>query len=284
MTTNNIPSHGGKLFFYYRCAKRLGEGKGVCSQRKNYRADKMEPQVWELVSGIMKDPEQLRDDLERMIDQERKGLHGYPYREAKVWAEKLVEVDRLRGGYQDLAAKGLMTFEELEEKLRELEETRKIAERELEALRTRRERIEELERDKEGLLESYAGMAPEALGSLLPEERHQVYKMLRLKVIAHVDHTLEVNGVFTGDLCVSNAETGSLRPWPPQLVAVEQVVRRDVVLVHGLLDEPQPQNLCIERHVLRCPRGYRREVMQTAKIHPVSSFSMESYPKTPQRV
>jgi chromosome segregation ATPase len=61
----------------------------------------------------------------------------------------------MRSGYHDLAAKGLMTFEELEEKLRGLEETRKTAERELEALRSRRERVEELEQDKETLLESY---------------------------------------------------------------------------------------------------------------------------------
>jgi site-specific DNA recombinase len=215
MATNNVPSHGRKLLFYYRCAKRLGEGKDVCSQRKNYRADKVEPQVWELVSSIMKDPEQLRDDLERMIDQERKGLHRDPDREAKGWAERLAAADRMRSGYQDLAAKGLMTFEELEEKLRGLEETRKTAERELEALRSRRERIEELERDKDALLESYAGMVPEALGSLSPEERHQVYKMLRLNVIAYVDRTLEVNGVFAGDLSVSNAETGSPSPASP---------------------------------------------------------------------
>ena len=116
----------------------------------------------------MKDPEQLRDDLERMIVQERTRLHGGPDREAKVWAEKLAEADQMRCGYQDLVAKGLMTFEELEEKLRELEETRKSAERELEALRSRKERIEVLERDKEALLESYAGMAPEALDGLLP--------------------------------------------------------------------------------------------------------------------
>src|SRR5215207_7753627 len=101
---------------------------------------------------------------------------GVPNREAKVWVEKRVETDRMRSGYQDLAVKGLLTFEELEEKLRGLEETRKTAERELETLRSRRERIEELERDKENLLESYAGMAQEALGSPLPEERHQVYK------------------------------------------------------------------------------------------------------------
>jgi hypothetical protein len=157
----------------------------------------------------MQDPEQLRDDLERMIEQERGELYGDPYRETKVWLEKLAETDQVRSGYQDLAAKGLMTYEELGEKLRGLDETRKMAERELEALRSRRERVEELERDKEALLESYAGMAPEALDSLLPEERHQVYKMLRLKVIAHVDRTLEVTGVFAEGLSVSKLETAS---------------------------------------------------------------------------
>ena len=215
MATNNVPSGGKKLLFYYRCAKRLGEGKDVCSLRKNYRADKVEPQIWELVSNIMKDPGQLRDDLERMIEQERKGLHGDPDREAKVWAEKLVETDQLRSGYQDLAAKGLMTLEELEGKLRRLEEARKTAKHELETLQSRRECIEELERDKEALLESYVGMAPEALDSLVPEERHQVYKMLRLKVTAREDGTLEVSGVFLGSLNISSVETASSSPASP---------------------------------------------------------------------
>ena len=39
-------------------------------------------------------------------------------------------------------------------------------------------------------------MAPEALESLTPEERHQVYKMLRIRAIAHVDGTLEVSGML----------------------------------------------------------------------------------------
>jgi len=146
-----------------------------------------------------------------MIEQEREGLYGDPEQEAKVWMEKLAEVDRMRSSYQDLAAKGLMTFEELGEKLQDLEETRRTAERELEVLRSRRERLEELERDKEVLLESYAGMALEALNSLLPEERHQVYKILRLKVVANVDSTLELSGVFTGD-DLSKVERGHPSP------------------------------------------------------------------------
>jgi hypothetical protein len=43
-------------------------------------------------------------------------------------------------------------------------------------------------------------MAPEALKSLTPEERHQVYKMLRINVTARLDSCVEV----VGDLvCIS---------------------------------------------------------------------------------
>ena len=123
-----------------------------------------------------------------------RGLRGDPDRETKVWLEKLTEVATMRSGYQEIAAKGLITFEELEEKLLSLEETRKSAERELQALRGYRERLDELKRDKDALLESYAGLAPEALDSLPSEERHQVYRLLRLRVTAHVDGTLKLSG------------------------------------------------------------------------------------------
>jgi hypothetical protein len=51
-----------------------------------------------------------------------------------------------------------------------------------------------MERDKDLLLDPYAAMAPEALSFLTPEERHQAYKMLRLKVIAHLDGAVELAG------------------------------------------------------------------------------------------
>jgi hypothetical protein len=87
-----------------------------------------------------------------------------------------------------------MTLDELAARLKALEDTRKTAEQELANLRDRRESIERLERDKDLLLDHYAGMAPEALDSLTPEERHQVYKMLRLKVIAHLSGDVELAG------------------------------------------------------------------------------------------
>jgi hypothetical protein len=58
-----------------------------------------------------------------------------------------------------LAAKGRITDEELAP----LEATRQTAERELAALRQHAERVEQMERDRDAVLEHYASLAPEAL-------------------------------------------------------------------------------------------------------------------------
>ncbi len=92
-----------------------------------------------------------------------------------------------------------MGREELMEKLSALEEVRGTAQRKLEALRIRQERLEGLERDKGALLESYAQMTPEALDSLTPEERHRVYGILDLRATLKMDGTLEVSGTFSGE-------------------------------------------------------------------------------------
>ena len=62
----------------------------------------------------------------------------------------------MRGGYQELTAKGLMTFDELGAKLRELEDTRRLAQDKLEELQSRLVSLQDLERDGAALLESYA--------------------------------------------------------------------------------------------------------------------------------
>ena len=84
--------------------------------------------------------------------------------EAEVWLEKLAGAERMRSGYQDLVAKGL---------------------------RCPQERGEQL--DKDAAPDSYAKMALEALSF---EERHQLYRILRLQVVAHPDRSLEVSGAL----------------------------------------------------------------------------------------
>ena len=53
-----------------------------------------------------------------------------------------------------------MDRDELRAKLAALEETRETAERGLDALRRRTERLESIERDRDGLIEAYASLVP----------------------------------------------------------------------------------------------------------------------------
>jgi hypothetical protein len=70
-----------------------------------------------------------------MIAEEREGIGGdEPDREARTWREKLAEADLKRSGFQDMAAEGLITFDELRAKLFDLEEVREFARHELEAI------------------------------------------------------------------------------------------------------------------------------------------------------
>jgi len=197
-----LDSRNGRRYCYYRCPTRGRHGlQKLCVNSKHHRATEAEAAVWNLISGLLKDPERLRAGLDEMIEQERAGMRGNPDQEAASWLEKLSEVEQERRGYLRFAAKGHMSDDELEEALAELEETRLTAEEELATLRGRKEILEELERDRDALLESYAEMAPEALDALTPEERRQVYGMLRLKVEVYADGRMEARGVLSEDVC-----------------------------------------------------------------------------------
>jgi hypothetical protein len=185
---------GGRRYryYYYRCTGYDKHGFEGCENSRFASATKLEGQVWGFVRGIMLNPEELRSDFDRAIELEREERHGDPEAEAKHWLEKLSEVDEERRGFLRLAAKGRITDEELDEELAALEETRRTAERELKALRGQEERLEQMERDRDAVLDYYATVAPERLDSLTSEERHHLYKMLRLKVWVDKGGDLEI--------------------------------------------------------------------------------------------
>ena len=183
-------------WFYYRCVHHWHNGRNACTNGKSLNVNKVEPPVWEFVSELLRDPTRVRAGLETLMEQERKGTRGDANQEAKAWLDRLAQADMMRRGFQEQAAKGLMTLDELEDRLREVDETRETARAELASLEGSRRRLEELEHDQEALMEHYAGVVPEALENLAPEERHRVYKMLRLRVLAYPDARLEVSGVL----------------------------------------------------------------------------------------
>jgi chromosome segregation ATPase len=142
---------------------------------------------------LLSDPERLRKGLDAMIEEQRGSLRGDPEGEARTWLERLAALDRKRRGYLDLTAEGILDRDELRAKLAQLQEDRETAEREIAAIEGRRE---QLERDRETVMEHYAGTVPETLDDLSPEERHKIYKMLHLEVLAYPDKSLEVSGAI----------------------------------------------------------------------------------------
>jgi site-specific DNA recombinase len=196
--SHSVRAHSGTHYHhYYYCRNHHKHGDAECTHRKNHRAPDTEERVWDLISGLLKDPERLRAGLDEMVEAERAGMRGDPEAETLTWLARISTLDSKRSRYQDMAAEGHITFDELGAKLRELEGQRTTAEEELDNLQLRRARLEDLERDRETLLREYAGMLPERLDELTGEERHQIYRMLRLQVFVYPNGDLEVRGVLS---------------------------------------------------------------------------------------
>jgi site-specific DNA recombinase len=209
MENRAVVSHGN-VHFYHSCRKHHHHGDGGCTHRKNHGVEQLEADVWGMVTDLLLDPERLASALDEMIEQERQALLGDPDKQVKTRLDRLAEIDQKRSRFQDIAAEGLITFEELAAKLAELKESREAAEQALGELKGRRARIEELERDKASLLERFADIMPEALDELTPEERNQVYRMLRLEVYVMPGGNLDVHGIIGDDVCIPRGTSSSI--------------------------------------------------------------------------
>ena len=197
MRTCTTRKKGGRRYFYYACAKHHEE-RDACPNHKSYRAEALETAVQRVISDLLANPSEVREAFEAALRRERDGDHGDLDQEAQSWLEKLAEAEHMRLGYQEMAVKGLMTLDELSARLNRLENTRETALRELDAIEERRERKEELERDRDAIFGTYPGAAPRVLESWEPEQRHRLYRTLRLEVLVGVDGNLD--GSIAGDL------------------------------------------------------------------------------------
>src|SRR5215213_9050171 len=212
---NTSHKKSGRRFHYYSCRSRYNTGPSRdCGNRKYLRAEQLEEQVWEFVYRLLRDPERIRVGLDRLIEEERTNAGWDPERDAEFWSRKITEAEVERRGYHRLAVKGHMTDEELAAALSELDEVRETAKRKLEAARARGEALKRLELDRDALMESYAGMVRESLENLASEERHRIYKLLRLGVRFRPDWPLEITGVFSevGEEAEMGSSKCKLRP------------------------------------------------------------------------
>lgn len=121
--TSTFDPKTGRRYFYCECSRyRSGDRRKCGAKIRRIRADGLEPRIWSFISALILEPDRLRKGLEALIEEEERASRGDPEREAKLWYDKLQEAEQMRSGYQDLAARGLLTYEELGEKRAALED------------------------------------------------------------------------------------------------------------------------------------------------------------------
>ena len=158
----------------------LGEAVGL-------RAEEADKRVWEFVSEILTNPHRLTRGLEKMLENERQPSAG---EDEASWLKRIAEIDLKQERLLDLHLDGDITTEQFRAKRAELEEARGAAESQLEAARSHLARLDDIERSKDTLVSHYASLVPQALTELSPEEKNQIYKMMRFHVLAQRDGTL----------------------------------------------------------------------------------------------
>ncbi|MFL6057532.1 MAG: hypothetical protein ACJ732_01325 [Rubrobacteraceae bacterium] len=173
-----------KRHFHYVCATRRQRGKEACSYGRTPNARKIEAEVWEAVKAVLLDPGRLERGLDAYLEAETERDGGNPEKEARVFTNRIAEVDRKRAAYQDLVADGLMEREELRAKLDALSRQKAAAAEGLEALEERRNKVRELEVSREKILARYREAVPEALEEADGKQHRSVYNTLGVTVWA----------------------------------------------------------------------------------------------------
>jgi site-specific DNA recombinase len=106
-----------KKYFYYACTTGVHKHKSGCEAKKFHRAADLEEWVWSKLCSILTDREKLRAGLDEMLRRERQQMTGDPEKEASLLTKRLRKITEKRSRYQEMAAQGLLSFEELRERL-----------------------------------------------------------------------------------------------------------------------------------------------------------------------
>ena len=155
-----VPHTVGK-YRYYICTRYSRDGKAACEHGKNWPAEALEADVRRFALDLIRNPAVLRENIQAQADRLKETLRR-PERQIGQWAEQLAAIDRKRAGYQDQAAVGLMTLDELRTRLDELEKQRAAVEGQLDRLQNTQQRLDYLD-DLPGLVEDYLRDLPQLI-------------------------------------------------------------------------------------------------------------------------
>jgi hypothetical protein len=142
--------------------------------------------VFEQVRAFLSDTDVMRAGLRELVASET-AEQERDRSELAHWTEALQNVEIKTEHLVDLHLDGGLEKARYEEKMESLRSEERSAREEVERLKARRQMVETAQHDMESLIEGYAEAVPEDLDALKSEERHEIYRMLGLRV--NLDNT-----------------------------------------------------------------------------------------------
>ncbi len=172
---------------YYRCPKR--HESGDCGNAKSFRADRVEPGVWDAVREAMGDGELLRDAKEKYLENERKRLR--PPANAQALADRLEEIVAERKGTLRQNARGLIEDGECDGIVKALDTERTEIEESLSRASGATEALRQSERAISDLYDEIIERGgAKTVAHTPPHERTAHYRKIGLSVLAYPDGSL----------------------------------------------------------------------------------------------
>jgi site-specific DNA recombinase len=177
---SKVTHKDGQRYHYYVCSRYVRDGREACSHGKWMNAGNLEGMVYHALQGIS--PQDLQAQIQQQIDKERA-----PAAEINAEHEVLEDVARQRAKYQQMAARDLITLDELEVHITGLDQRKTAAERRLEALQNSGERVERLRLMQRNPILRFVAQTR--------EQRRDYYKDLELRATTSGGE-VKVCGVF----------------------------------------------------------------------------------------
>ena len=110
--------------FYYQCRRRYNTGPRDCEHTRSYPAGVLEETVWDTVYRLISNPHRLLRQYEEHIERERQELRLDPAKKVGELADQLQSAEQERRGYLRQNARGVLTDEELDDLLAEVDARR----------------------------------------------------------------------------------------------------------------------------------------------------------------
>jgi hypothetical protein len=213
MGSSWVRRKSGRVDYWYRCHTRYSGRQRECSNTKLLAAAPLEEAIWRKVHDLITHPRRLQAAYKAEIERRRAMFRGDPQREAAELAKRLEKLDGERLAYLRQNARGLLTDEELDWLLADVDGPREGTRRALQEARDRGEGIEKLRREMMLVFARFEQIRTEELLRLEPEDR-RAYLALRLRVGADNEKNVRITGVFDHDIAEIMPTKGLYRVSP----------------------------------------------------------------------